>query len=63
MAALVPLLVRFVVDEPDLQRRELDLLSDLVARVPIVRLERPRALRALPATMDVIGAVLEEGPS
>jgi hypothetical protein len=29
VAALVPLLVRFVVDEPDLQRRELDRLSDL----------------------------------
>lgn len=60
MAALLPLLVRFVIDEPELQRRELDLVADLVARVPIVRLERPRALDALPATVDAIVALLSE---
>jgi hypothetical protein len=63
VAALVPLLVRFVVDEPDLQRRELDRLSDLVSRVPIVRLERPRAMAGLGASVDAILAVLEEGRS
>ena len=61
MAALLPLIVRFVVDEPELQRRELDLISDLVTRVPIVRLVRPRALGALPETVDAIITTLQEG--
>jgi hypothetical protein len=61
IAALLPLLVRFVIDEPDVQRQELDLVADLVARVPVVRLERPRSLDALSATVDAIAAVLQEG--
>lgn len=61
MAALVPLLVRFVIDEPAVQRQEFDLISDLVARVPIVRLERPRAFAALSTTLETIVSVLKEG--
>jgi hypothetical protein len=44
LAALVPQAVRFVLDEPDLQRRELEQLARLVEEVQVFRLERPRGL-------------------
>ncbi len=61
IASLIPLVVRFVVDEPDVQRRELDLLADFVARVPTVRLERPRGFPHLAATAIAVADVLRHG--
>jgi hypothetical protein len=50
MEALVPSCARFVVDEDDEQRKELDRLSTLVREVPVVRLCRPRNLGDLEAS-------------
>lgn len=59
IGALVPQAVRFVLDEPDLQRRELEALADLVERVPVYRLERPRGLDKLelahPLLLQLLG--------
>lgn len=58
IAALVPQAVRFVVDEPELQRRELEALAELVERVPVYRLVRPRRLdlleQAHPLLLDLL---------
>jgi hypothetical protein len=58
IAALVPQAVRFIVDEADLQRRELEALADLVERVPVYRLERARRLDMLdvahPLLLDLL---------
>jgi hypothetical protein len=61
IGAVLPLIVRFVLDDPALQRRELDLLHHLVAAVPIVRLERPRDLRYLTATNALVASALRTG--
>lgn len=61
IAALIPLVVRFVIDEPASHRRELDHLCDLIEQVPIVRLERPRGAAHLRETMDRIVAAIGEG--
>lgn len=45
LASLVPQAVRFVLDDPVYQKREVEALAALVEQVPIFRLERPRALR------------------
>lgn len=60
VSALIPLVVRFVVDDADAQRRELDLLSELVAGVRMVRLERPRGLEHLDAAADAVVGALED---
>lgn len=54
VGALVPFVMRLVVDDPTLQRSELDALSDLVAEVPIFRLERPRDLERLSVACDLV---------
>ncbi len=54
LATIVPQLVRFVVDEPDVLRSELESLLQLTRTVPVVRLERPRGLDRLDASLDVI---------
>lgn len=61
IAALIPLVVRFVVDEPAAQRRELDLLSEFVARVPLVRLERPRGFAHLAPTTSLVAHTFRHG--
>lgn len=58
MHALVPQVVRFVLDEPELQRRELADLSRLVAAVPVFGLARPRGLGLLDGAADVIDDLL-----
>jgi hypothetical protein len=58
-AVLVPMTLRFVVDDPAIQRRELDALSDLVASVPVYRLERKRELAYLDATCDLVERAIE----
>ncbi|MDB4946857.1 MAG: Serine kinase of the HPr protein regulates carbohydrate metabolism [Labilithrix sp.] len=64
MATLVPQAVRFAVDDPRLQRAELDALGRLVDAVPVYRLERPRSLERLgaahPLLLSLTGRGLEE---
>ena len=50
----MPQIVRLVIDEPDLQRRELDALLQLLARVPMTSIERPRRFDLLEATTDLV---------
>ncbi len=61
IGALVPMVLRFVVDEPGAQRLEFDALASLVERVPVVRLERPRGLVYLPAAFDAVLSRLARG--
>jgi hypothetical protein len=61
MAALVPQVVRFVVDDPEVQRREIEALGELVAAVPAFRLERPRGLEHLEAAASLIVDLLRQG--
>ena len=56
MAALVPQAVRFILDEPQVHRREIDVLTHLIDRVPVFRLERPQTLTLL---SESCGRVLE----
>jgi hypothetical protein len=54
VASLVPQLVRFVVDESDAFRRELDDVSNIIQRVSVVRVERPRSLDLLDSALDLV---------
>ncbi len=58
LAVLVPQVARFVVDDPDVQRRELEQLAMLVDRVPVLRLERPRGLERLGEAVDLASRLL-----
>ncbi|WP_394827024.1 hypothetical protein [Pendulispora albinea] len=51
---LVASVVRFVLDEPERNRREMEQLARLSEAVPIYELARPRALEKLDATADVL---------
>lgn len=57
-AALVGQVVRFVVDEPDPQRGELEHLATIEERVPVLRLERPRDLRLLVVATTLVADLL-----
>jgi hypothetical protein len=57
VAPLVPQVARLVIDEPERQKRELDLLFSLVDALPVHRLVRPRDLDRLE---DVVDLVLEQ---
>lgn len=56
LAALLPQTVRFIIDEPERQRRELDALLALATNVPVMRLERPRDFNGFPAVRALIDA-------
>lgn len=58
MSALVPQTVRFILDEPDVNRRELDVLAGLVDAVPVFRLSRPHDLQQLSACCDRVLEVI-----
>lgn len=58
LACIVPQAIRFVLDDPELQKRELDTLVRLVAAVPVFRLERPRSLALLGASAERVLRVL-----
>jgi hypothetical protein len=62
LAHLVPSVIRFVIDEPRVHLREMDLLATLAERVPIHRLSRPRDLAHLPEAVRAVRALLS-GPS
>ncbi|MBX3264006.1 MAG: hypothetical protein KIS78_11600 [Labilithrix sp.] len=57
-AVLVPQVARFVLDEPERQRRELDLLHAIVDAVPVFRLERRRSFDDLGPSVDLVLDVL-----
>jgi len=54
---LVPSVVRFVLDEPERNRRELEQLLALINAVPIYELVRPRKLEELGATIAALRAL------
>lgn len=60
MGALVPQVARFVIDEPERQKWELDLLHRVVEAVPCYRLERPRGFEHLRATAELLEAILRD---
>lgn len=66
IAALVPQAVRFVVDEPEFQRRELEALAALVEHVLVYRLVRPRGLDQLESAhmllLDLLGSERKSAP-
>jgi len=57
IAAVLPRVLRFIIDEPERQRKELETLAELVRLVPIVRLERPRRYDQLETTATMIAAL------
>jgi hypothetical protein len=62
LSALVPAVIRFVIDDASVQLREMEQLERLVARVPILALVRPRRLDALGETVKTVLTLLEETP-
>ncbi len=54
VTALMPQIVRFVIDEPAQQQKDLDAVLDVLDRVPCFRLERPRALDLLSLATDLV---------
>ncbi|MBX3202250.1 MAG: hypothetical protein KF894_29235 [Labilithrix sp.] len=54
VGTLVPQVARFILDEPERQRRELDLLHSIVAVTPVFRLERPRTFDDLDRAVDLV---------
>lgn len=61
LGCVLPLVVRFVLDDPEAHRRELDQLHGLVATVPIVRLVRPQNLRYLRETSRLVAEATAAG--
>jgi hypothetical protein len=57
MAAMLPHVVRFVLDDPSTQRRELDALHAIAARVPVHVVRRERSFAALRSTVDALRAL------
>jgi hypothetical protein len=60
MGALVPQVARFVIDEPERQKWELDLLHRVVEAVPCYRLERPRGFEHLSVAAELVEATLRD---
>jgi len=50
--------IRFVVDEPEVLRADLERLANLAADTEVLRLVRPRGWEHLPATMSTLASVL-----
>lgn len=64
-AALTRLLegtVRFVIDEPEVQLREISQLEEVVARTIIYEMIRPRDLSRIAESADVVADLLRETP-
>jgi hypothetical protein len=56
IGGLLAQLTRFSVDDPEIAKRDLATLAELVERTPVVRLERPRRLAMLRQTALVVAA-------
>jgi hypothetical protein len=61
VGSLVPQVARFVLDDPERQRRELDRLHRIVESVPCLRLERPTGFSHLKCTVDCMMDLLGAG--
>jgi len=61
-AIVIPQVVRFVLEEPEVVRTEIDLVSHLVEHVPVHRLVRPRNLRRLSESVDIVASIAKKGP-
>lgn len=59
LACLLEQALRFVIDEPEAQRRELDSFVALIGRVPVFRLTRPRSFEFLPAGVALVAEVVK----
>lgn len=62
LGALVPHAVRFIVDDRERQREELEVLARLVEAVPTFRLERPRLLALLRPSVELAATLLDAPP-
>jgi hypothetical protein len=60
LSLFVPCLVRFVIDEPEEQIRELERMAALLEAVPFYELVAPRDFDALPMTARIVDALLSE---
>jgi hypothetical protein len=49
--------VRFILDDMNVHLRDLSLMSQIAAAVPVVRLARPRSLDSLGLSVDAIAQV------
>jgi hypothetical protein len=56
-AVLASALIRFVLDEPEVHRADMDRLADFARRVSVFRLTRPRGLEHVAATIARLGAL------
>ncbi|WP_394837835.1 hypothetical protein LVJ94_13065 [Pendulispora rubella] len=61
LGRLVPSVVRFILDEPERHRRELEQLARLVSCVPVYELARPYRIEQLAAASDALRALAESG--
>ncbi|WP_394848337.1 ATP-binding protein [Pendulispora brunnea] len=59
LEGLVPSVVRFILDEPELHRRELEQLTRLVSCVPVYELARPYRIEQLAAASEALRALAE----
>lgn len=59
IGGLLAQLTRFLVDDPDVSKRDLASLADLVGRIPVMRLERPRELALLAQTASQVATALK----
>lgn len=57
MEALLPCLVRFVLDEPERQLEELHQIEGMLARTPLLELRAPHDLTKLPSVVDALEAL------
>ncbi len=62
LGRVLPHVVRLVLDDASLQRRELDQLDVLLARTPTFVLARPRSFAALGASVDMVRALCSKDP-
>lgn len=60
MASLVPQAVRFALDDAERHKRELEMLTEIVAAVPTYRLERRRDFALLPSAVRLVRSLLRE---
>lgn len=62
LSALVPSVIRFVIDDPRVQLREIEQLQRLSDAVPVFTLKRPRRIEALDDTVRAALALFESSP-